>query len=159
MAIEYTDEKRFTQDQIHELFASVGWQSAQYPDRVYRALLGSDTVISAWDGDQLAGLARVIDDEMLAYMHWVLVNPKYQGMHVQGTLCRLHVPRSDARGKQECAVLPASRFHVDGGRPRDADRAPVVTSGARTSATHYVSAPQDHARAHINDDMHLRPPL
>ena len=83
MAIEYTDEKHFTQDQIHELFASVGWESAQYPDRVYRALIGSSTVISAWDGNQLAGLARVIDDgEMLAYMHWVLVNPKYQGMHV-----------------------------------------------------------------------------
>ena len=61
----------------------VGWESAQYPDRVYRALIGSSTVISAWDGNQLAGLARVIDDgEMLAYMHWVLVNPKYQGMHV-----------------------------------------------------------------------------
>ena len=83
MAIEYTDEKLFTQDQIHELFASVSWESAQYPDRVYRALIGSSTVISAWDGNQLAGLARVIDDgEMLAYMHWVLVNPKYQGMHV-----------------------------------------------------------------------------
>ena len=38
---------------------------------------------ASWDGDQLAGLARVIDDgEMLAYMHWVLVNPNYQGMHV-----------------------------------------------------------------------------
>ncbi len=83
MAIEYTDEKKFTQEQVHELFKSVGWQSAQYPDRVYRALLGSDTVISAWDGDQLAGLARVIDDGgMLAYMHWVLVHPKYQGMHI-----------------------------------------------------------------------------
>lgn len=40
--------------------------------------MGSSTVISAWDGDRLAGLARVIDDgEMLAYMHWVLVNPNY----------------------------------------------------------------------------------
>lgn len=83
MAITYTDEKRFTQDQVHELFASVGWQSAQYPERVHRALMGSDTVISAWDGERLVGLARVIDDgEMLAYMHWVLVNPAYQGMHV-----------------------------------------------------------------------------
>lgn len=83
MAIEYTDEKRFTQEQVGGLFKSVGWQSAQYPDRVYRALMGSDTVISAWDGEYLAGLARVIDDgEMLAYMHWVLVNPAYQGMHV-----------------------------------------------------------------------------
>lgn len=89
MAIEYTDEKRFTQEQVSELFKSVGWQSAQYPDRVYRALMGSDTVISAWDGDQLAGLARVIDDgSMLAYMHWVLVNPKYQGMHVGSGLAQ-----------------------------------------------------------------------
>lgn len=61
----------------------MGWQSAQYPERVHRALMGSDTVISAWDGERLVGLARVIDDgEMLAYMHWVLVNPAYQGMHV-----------------------------------------------------------------------------
>lgn len=83
MAITYTDEKRFTQDQVHELFASVGWQSAQFPERVHRALMGSNTVISAWDGERLVGLARVIDDgEMLAYMHWVLVNPAYQGMHV-----------------------------------------------------------------------------
>lgn len=83
MAITYTDKKRFTQDQVHELFASAGWQSAQYPERVHRALMGSDTVISAWDGERLAGLARVIDDgEMLAYVHWVLVNPAYQGMHV-----------------------------------------------------------------------------
>ncbi|AGW84255.1 acetyltransferase [Bifidobacterium animalis subsp. lactis ATCC 27673] len=82
MAIDYTDEKRFTQDQVHELFALVGWESAQYPT-ASSALIGSSTVISAWDGNQLAGLARVIDDgEMLAYMHWVLVNPKYQGMHV-----------------------------------------------------------------------------
>ncbi|MEF2737446.1 MAG: GNAT family N-acetyltransferase [Bifidobacterium choerinum] len=87
MAITYTDEKRFTQEQVHELFASVGWQSAQYPERVHRALMGSDTVISAWDGERLAGLVRVIDDgEMLAYMHWVLVNPAYQGMHVGSSL-------------------------------------------------------------------------
>ena len=83
MAIDHTDEKRFTQDQVHELFALVGRESAQYPDRGYRTLIGSSTGISAWDGNQLAGLARGIDDgEMLAYMHWVLVNPKYQGMHV-----------------------------------------------------------------------------
>lgn len=44
MAIDHTDEKRFTQDQVHELFALVGWESAQYPDRVYRTLIGSSTV-------------------------------------------------------------------------------------------------------------------
>lgn len=54
------------------------------PSTRVKTLLRSPCRNSAsWDGDQLAGLARVIDDgEMRAYMHWVLVNPKYQGMHV-----------------------------------------------------------------------------
>lgn len=82
MTITYTDGKKSTQDQMHILFESVGWESAQYPERVYRALMGSDTVISAWDDDQLAGLVRVIyDGEMLSYMHWVLMNLQYQGLH------------------------------------------------------------------------------
>ena len=54
------------------------------PSARVKTLLRSPCRNSAsWDGNQLAGLARVIDDgEMLAYMHWALVNPKYQGMHV-----------------------------------------------------------------------------
>ena len=42
--------------------------------------MGSSTVFSAWDGDRLVGLVRVLDDtEMVAYMHYVLVDPEYQG--------------------------------------------------------------------------------
>ncbi len=41
----------------------------------------SSTVISAWKDGKLCGLVRVLDDsEMLAYVHYVLVNPKYQGL-------------------------------------------------------------------------------
>ena len=37
----------------------------------------SSTVISAWKDGKLWGLVRVLDDsEMLAYVHYVLVNPK-----------------------------------------------------------------------------------
>ncbi|WP_155588026.1 GNAT family N-acetyltransferase [Bifidobacterium canis] len=87
MAIEYTEDKRFTPEQVQRLFASAGWDSARYPERVWRALMGSDTVVSAWDGDQLAGLARAIDDgEMLAYIHWVIVDPDYRGRHVGAQL-------------------------------------------------------------------------
>ena len=74
MAIEYTEEKRFTVEQVEALFKSVGWESAQWPERLFKALQHSDTVISAWDGGHLVGLVRVLDDtEMVAYMHWVLV--------------------------------------------------------------------------------------
>ena len=42
--------------------------------------MNSSTVVTAWDGDRLAGLVRVLDDsEMVAYMHYVLVHPAYQG--------------------------------------------------------------------------------
>lgn len=87
MSILYTEEKRFTKEQIRELFASVGWVSAQYPNRLYKALMNSSTVVTAWDGETLVGLARAIDDtELVAYMHYVLVRPEYQGQHIASGL-------------------------------------------------------------------------
>ena len=80
MEIIYTDEKKFTKDQIEQLYLSVGWVSAQYPNRLYKALMNSDTVFTAWDGDRLVGLIRAIDDsELVAYLHYMLVDPEYQG--------------------------------------------------------------------------------
>lgn len=90
MAIEYTEEKRFTVEQVEALFKSVGWESAQWPERLFKALQHSDTVISAWDGGHLVGLVRVLDDtEMVAYMHWVLVDPAYHGQHIGSHLVEL----------------------------------------------------------------------
>ncbi len=68
----------------------VGWESAQWPERLFKALQHSDTVISAWDGGHLVGLVRVLDDtEMVAYMHWVLVDPAYHGQHIGSHLVEL----------------------------------------------------------------------
>lgn len=79
MDIVYTDERRFTKEQLKELFESVGWFSANYPDKLYRALNSCETVFTAWAGDELAGLINAIDDGALtAYVHYLLVNPKYQ---------------------------------------------------------------------------------
>lgn len=87
MSITYTKEKRFTQQQVQELFLSVGWISGQYPSRLYKALQNSSTVITAWDGGRLVGLARVLDDtELVAYMHYVLVRPDYHGQGIARAL-------------------------------------------------------------------------
>lgn len=87
MNILYTEEKCFTQEQIQELFLSVGWVSAKYPTRLYKALMNSSTVLTAWDNKKLVGLVRLIDDsELVAYMHYVLVNPSYQGCGIAGTM-------------------------------------------------------------------------
>jgi ribosomal protein S18 acetylase RimI-like enzyme len=90
MEITYTDEKKFTQEQAQQLFLSVGWLSGQYPARLYKALMHSSTVITAWDGNRLVGLARLLDDsELVAYMHYVLVDPEYHGMGIAGNMIRL----------------------------------------------------------------------
>lgn len=90
MEITYTEEKKFTQEQAQQLFLSVGWISGKYPTRLYKALMNSSTVITAWDGPHLAGLVRVLDDsEMVAYMHYVLVDPKYQGQGIAGRMIQM----------------------------------------------------------------------
>ena len=88
--ITYTEEKIFTQEQIQELFLSVGWISGEYPSRLYKALMNSSTVITAWDGERLAGLVRLLDDsELVAYMHCVLVHPDYQGQNIAGKIIEM----------------------------------------------------------------------
>lgn len=85
--ITFTEEKCFTVEQVRDLFESVGWVSAKFPTRLHKALMHSSTVLTAWDGERLVGLARVIDDsELVAYMHYVLVDPAYQGRGIAGGL-------------------------------------------------------------------------
>lgn len=85
--LTYTEEKIFTKEQAQELFLSVGWVSGQYPERLYKALMHSSTVLTVWDGEKLVGLTRVLDDtEMLAQIHYVLVHPEYQGHGIAGQM-------------------------------------------------------------------------
>ena len=85
--ITYTEDKAFSQEQAQDLFRSVGWISGEYPARLYKALQNSSTVITAWDEERLVGLARALDDsEMLAYIHYVLVRPDYQGLGIAGAM-------------------------------------------------------------------------
>lgn len=80
--IIYTEEKIFTKEQVRELFLSVDWISGEYPERLYKALMNSSTVYSAWDGKKLFGLVRALDDsELVAFLH-----PDYQGQEIAGIL-------------------------------------------------------------------------
>ena len=83
----YTEEKKFTKEQVQKLFLSVHWISGNYPDRLYKALMNSSTVLTVWDDEKLVGLMRVLDDtEMLAQIHYVLVHPDYQGKGIAGKM-------------------------------------------------------------------------
>ena len=90
MAIEYKDTKAFTAEELKRLFLSVQWSSGAYPERLVVALRNSDTVFSAWDGDRLIGLINVLDDSiMTAYIHYLLVDPEYQGQGIGKELTRM----------------------------------------------------------------------
>lgn len=83
----YTEEKKFTKEQVQQLFLSVNWISGKYPERLYKALMNSSTVLTVWDEKKFIGLTRVLDDsEMLAQIHYVLVDPDYQGMGIAGKM-------------------------------------------------------------------------
>lgn len=83
MCLAYTDVKKYTARDLQELFQSVGWLSANYPERLKKALDNSETVFTAWDDDKLVGLVNAIDDsELTAYVHYLCVNPIYQGQGI-----------------------------------------------------------------------------
>ena len=61
--------------------------SGNYPERLYKALMNSSTVLTVWDGERLVGLTRVLDDtEMLAQIHYVLVDLEYRGQGIAGRM-------------------------------------------------------------------------
>ena len=87
--IEYKYTKEFTAAQLQRLFLSVNWESGRYPGKLVRAMSNSTRVISAWDGDKLVGLVRALDDgETVAFLHYLLVDPEYQGYHIGDNLMK-----------------------------------------------------------------------
>jgi len=83
MDIKYKQIKKFTPEQLQKLFLSVEWSSGHYPEKLVIAMKNSGSVFSAWDGKELIGLINVLDDgAMTAYVHYLLVNPKYHGQGI-----------------------------------------------------------------------------
>lgn len=70
-------------DQLLALYADAGWTiCTSDPDRLLRAVSASLLVATAWEGDQLVGLARAVGDgETILYIQDVLV---HSGFHHGG---------------------------------------------------------------------------
>ncbi len=89
MEIIYKGDHSYSSDDVEELFLSVEWLSGKYPERLKKALDNSETVITAWADSRLVGLINVLDDgELTAYVHYLCVNPEYQGFGIGGELLK-----------------------------------------------------------------------
>ena len=85
MTIEYRQTRDFTEEDLRRLFLSVGWESGRYLKRLVTAMRNSTHVISA----RLIGLVRALDNgATIAFLHYVLVDPKYQGRHIGDELMK-----------------------------------------------------------------------
>ena len=83
MDIKYTDKRDYSTGDLQALFRSVGWISANYPERLKKALDHCETVYTAWCDGRLVGLINAIDDsELTAYGQYLCVDPQFHGMGI-----------------------------------------------------------------------------
>lgn len=87
MSIEYKDTHSFLQEELKDLFLSVEWSSGHFPEKLVVTMKNFKTVYSAWNEDKLVGMICAMDDGIMnAYVHYLLVNPKYHGQGIGRTL-------------------------------------------------------------------------
>lgn len=83
MEIIYKEIHSFNLEDLERLFLSVEWSSGHYPDKLVVAMQNYETVFSAWHDNRLVGMICAMDDGiMTAYVHYLLVDPEYQGKHI-----------------------------------------------------------------------------
>ena len=79
MTVIISDKRTVKADEIIELYKVNNWSSAKKPTELYKALINSHTLITAWDKDRLVGLGNAISDGYLVvYYPHLLVHPSYQ---------------------------------------------------------------------------------
>jgi len=79
MKIEIKQTKDIEIHSIIELYRTNHWSSADKPEILYKALINSHSLVSAWDNEKLVGLANAISDGYLVvYYPHLLVLPDYQ---------------------------------------------------------------------------------
>lgn len=77
----YKYETDVDKEQLVNLFKSVGWKTAEYPNRLYNAIKNSKYVMTVWKENNLVGLISAITDGYInVFITYLLVNPDYQKM-------------------------------------------------------------------------------
>ncbi|SDJ99477.1 GNAT family N-acetyltransferase [Alkalibacterium thalassium] len=78
--ITYKTNSPISVSVLTDLYASVEWTGyTDHPDKMARLLDGSAYYESAWHGDHLVGLIRVVSDHAsIVYIQDILVRPDYQ---------------------------------------------------------------------------------
>jgi len=80
---EIKETNEIPKDQLIDLYRRNKWSSADKPDLLYKALLNSHTLVSAWIDSRLVGIANTLSDgHMVVYYSHMLVHPDFQGQGI-----------------------------------------------------------------------------
>ncbi len=80
MDIELKETRNIELEDILSVYIANNWSSAEKPDKLYKGLLNSHSLVTAWDGDRLVGLGNALSDGYLVvYYPHLIVHPEYQG--------------------------------------------------------------------------------
>ena len=131
MEIEYKDTHDFSRAALEKLFLSVNWSSGHFPDKLVLAMQGFRTVFSAWDSERLVGMICVMDDGVMnAYVHYLLVDPAYQGRGIGRRL--VEMVKEKYKDYLRIAVIGYDaelEFYVECGFVKSRDASPLfITS-------------------------------
>jgi N-acetylglutamate synthase-like GNAT family acetyltransferase len=81
--IHFSDHKDFDPQHLLALFEQADWARGRAMEDIQRMLAETDVIISAWDGVQLVGFARVLTDYVYRASIWdVIVNVSYQDQDI-----------------------------------------------------------------------------
>ena len=104
MSIIYSNTKKdLPSEQLHELFISAGWSDGSETSNMIKnyniPFINSTLVVSAWKGERLIGVARVLSDKMFrSVIYDLVVFPEFQNKGIGKELLRLcieHFPNSE----------------------------------------------------------------
>ncbi len=85
--ITISDRLDLSIEDVLALYEANGWSAAEKPVELYKGLLNSHSLFTAWDGDKLVGLGNAISDgHLVVYYPHFLVHPEYQGMGIGNRL-------------------------------------------------------------------------
>lgn len=80
---EYKENIQIEKEKLIELFRAVNWKTAEYPNRLYKAIKNSSYVISAYNNNELIGLLSAIDDGNInVFLTYLLIKPQYQKLGI-----------------------------------------------------------------------------
>lgn len=118
---------------ILQLYIANQWSAANKPQKLYKALQNSHSLVSAWDGSVLIGLGNAISDgHLVVYYPHLLVHPDYQGKGIgQMIMEKMQERYGDFHMQMLTADGRAIDFYKKNGFVRAGDTEPMWIYGGK----------------------------